>query len=54
MSNDNCGTQRIDDMFVIGVQQKAIVYVALFRNGVPENPITALIYRSFCICKINI
>ena len=43
------GAKGVEDMLVVRMQQQSIINVACMCLVVPENPMTALISRSFCI-----
>lgn len=49
VSDDNCRPQRVNDVFVVWVEQETVVDVASVRKNVPEKPITALICKSCCM-----
>ena len=49
MPHHHGGAERVQDVFVVGVQQKSVVDIAYLTNIVPEKPMTALMSISFSI-----
>lgn len=43
------GSEGVDDVFVVGMQEQAVVDVPWVLRGIPEKPITAPISKSCCI-----
>ena len=52
VSDYDCGSERVDDVFVVGVEEEPVVDVACIGGGAPEKPITALICNSFSILQV--
>ena len=49
MSNYDSWAKGVYDVLVVGVEEESVVYVAWVSSKIPEKPITAFIWRSYCI-----